>query len=249
MHIYIYDAFVNQKKYEKTLAAIETRITDLGLNGKIIRLGPMKNIYDLVKTELKRGAKTMVAVGDDKTVNQVINSLAGSGVPLGIIPIGKDSQQIAAALGIDLETAACDNLSARRIIKLDLGIANGQYFLSSAKIASNGTTVEINNDYSIEIMGDGDVNAVNLATGHNDVQPDIKFNPQDGVLELYIRTKESKSFFKKTTGQSIFSLQKLNIINTKQPLILDNSIKISTPAEISIAPQALNVIVGKERKF
>ncbi|MCK4553680.1 hypothetical protein KAU19_01815, partial [Candidatus Parcubacteria bacterium] len=64
MHIYIYDSYVNQKKYDKVLARIETRITDLGLNGKISRLGLMKNIPDLVYNELKRGVKTIIAVGN-----------------------------------------------------------------------------------------------------------------------------------------------------------------------------------------
>ena len=101
MHIYIYDSFVNQKKYDKILARIETRITDLELNGKISRLGVMKNIPDIVSNELKRGAKTIIAVGNDKTINQVINSLAGSQVPLGIIPIGRENNQISFALGIE----------------------------------------------------------------------------------------------------------------------------------------------------
>lgn len=248
MHVYIYDTFVNQKKYEKTLAAVETRITDLGLNGKIIRLGVMKNIYDLVKTELKRGAKTVVAVGDDATINQTINSLAGSDIPLGIIPIDGNNK-IAAALGIEPDVLACDNLSARRIVRLDLGKANNNYFICSAKIANKGTVIDINNDYSIEALGDGEVNVVNLAADSEDILPNIQFNPQDGILELYIKTKEPKNFFKKISSQSVFSLQNLSIINAKQPLLLDNSVKISTPAEISIAPQALNVIVGKERKF
>lgn len=248
MHVYIYDAFVNQKKYEKTLAAIETRITDLGLNGKIIRLGMMKNIYDLVKTELKRGAKTVVAVGDDGTVNQTVNSLAGSDVPLGIIPIDGNNK-IAEALGIEPDVLACDNLSARRIVRLDLGKANNNYFICSAKIANEGTVIDINNDYSIEALGDGEVNVINLAADDKDVLPDIKFNPQDGMLELYIKTKESKNFFKKINSQSVFSLRNFNILNAKQPLVLDNSVKINTPAEINVAPQALNVIVGKDRKF
>ena len=38
MHVYIYDSFLNHKKFEKIIARIETRVTDLGLNGKINRL-------------------------------------------------------------------------------------------------------------------------------------------------------------------------------------------------------------------
>ncbi len=36
MHVYVYDSFLNQKKYDRILARLETRITDLGLNGKYL---------------------------------------------------------------------------------------------------------------------------------------------------------------------------------------------------------------------
>jgi hypothetical protein len=48
MHIYIYDSFVNQKKYDSTTAKIETRITDLGLNGKIVRLGIIISVEEVI---------------------------------------------------------------------------------------------------------------------------------------------------------------------------------------------------------
>ncbi|MCK4554657.1 hypothetical protein KAU19_06910 [Candidatus Parcubacteria bacterium] len=249
MHIYIYDSFVNQKKYNKILARIETRITDLGLNGKISRLGLMKNIPDLVENELKRGAKTIIAVGNDKTVNQVINSLAGGQIPLGIIPVGKDNNLIATALGIEPEEAACDILSARRIINLDLGKANNQYFLTNAVIDNQNTIIEMDKDYSIEIMEQGRVNIINLAARDMDLPKNAKFNPQDGVLELFISTKQSKYFLKKIIGQSIFPFKKLTIINKRKPVILDGVIRIPAPVEISVAGQMLNVIVGKERGF
>ena len=101
MNIFIYDSFLNQKKYNSLLARLETRITDLELNGKIFRLSPTINVQEIINNELKRGAKTIIAVGNNKLVNQVINSLAGSDIPLGIIPIGEDNNDIAKSLGIE----------------------------------------------------------------------------------------------------------------------------------------------------
>ena len=124
MNIFIYDSFLNQKKYDRLLARVETRITDLGLNGKISRLSPTRNVSETITNELKRGAKTIIAVGNNKTINQIINSLAGSQAPLGIIPIGEDNNDIAKSLGIESIEAACDILSARLLVKIDLGLAN-----------------------------------------------------------------------------------------------------------------------------
>jgi diacylglycerol kinase family enzyme len=102
-------------------------------------------------------------------------------------------------------------------------------------------------------MNSGEVNVVNLATTEKPVPAQAKFNPQDGILELFIRTKKSKGFLKfagREIGESIFSLKKLTIHNNKNhSLILDGFLQIPTPAQISIQKQKLSVIVGKERSF
>ncbi|MFH1522694.1 MAG: diacylglycerol kinase family protein [Patescibacteria group bacterium] len=267
MHVYIYDSFVNTKKYDNVLAQIETRITDLGLNGKIIRLNVMKNINEAVKNELQQGAKTIVAVGNDNTVNQIINSIIRAetdgyyrtNVPLGIIPIGEKNNSISSSLGIGEGEEACDVLSARRIEKLDMGQANNYYFLSQATITAQGTVLDINpsgrgsevlKNYSIEIMEHGAINIINLST-FNNLPENINPNPQDGKLELFIYTNPKRRIIKlsKEQNQSFFSIKKLIIQNNKSPLTLDNSLEIPTPVEISILSRKLDVIVGKERGF
>jgi hypothetical protein len=257
MHVYIYDEYVNKKKYDNILARVETRITDLGLNGKIIRLGVMKNINEAIDSEMKRGAKTIVAVGDDGTVNKIINAMIkaetrsqlSAEIPFGIIPIGKENNKIADCLGIGEAEEAGDVLSARRIEKLDIAQAGNNYFLSQAKIESRGTTLEIGKDYSIEIMETGEINIINLSTFLN-LPENANSNPQDGVLELYIKTKGSRTLTKFNPGenQSLFSLKNLTIINNQSSITIDSAVKISTPAEISVTKK-LNIIVGKERKF
>lgn len=258
MHVYIYDSFLSHKKYENILARVETRLTDLGLNGKINRMGAMKNVKVSVENELKRGAKTIIAVGNDATIGQVVNAMAGAGqigraIPLAVIPIGDKNNFIARSLGIPAEVEACDVLSARRIEKIDLGQANNYFFIADARIENRGTTIEMDKSYSIEIMGDGEVNIVNLADGKRPMPAQAKFSPQDGILELFIRVKTKKGFLKlgaAETGESIFSLKKLTIHNNKNfPVILDGSVEIPTPAQIGILKQRLGVIVGKERRF
>lgn len=261
MHVYIYDSFLNKRRYDNVLARIETRLTDLGLNGKIARLGLMKNIKSIVENELKRGAKTIVAVGNDQTTSQVINAMAGAeqikmpknSAPLGIIPVGKNNNYIASSLGIELEELACDILAARRIEKADLCLANNYFFISNATITSQGTILEINKNYSIEITGQGEINIINMPI-HNKLLPrSAKYSPSDGIFELFIKTKESGGFFKinaGAVGESIFSLKRLTILNDKNcPAILDGVLEVPTPVEISILKQKLNVIVGKERSF
>ncbi|MDP2708815.1 MAG: diacylglycerol kinase family protein [bacterium] len=248
MNIFIYDSFLNQKKYDRLLARIETRITDLGLNGKISRLGMMTNIREAIGNELRRGAKTIIAVGNNKTVNQTLNSLAGQPVPLGIIPIGQEDNDLARGLGIESAEAACDILAARLVAKLDLGLADKTYFISSAAIANQGTIIDMNKSYTIETKGGGNIYVVNCANEKIDLPPKVKSRPDDGILELVINS-QSGGFFSKQQDQSIFKIKKITVTNPKTQLILDGATAINTPAEITVAKKALTVIVGKNRKF
>jgi len=249
MNIFIYDSFLNQKKYDRLLARIETRITDLGLNGKISRLSPTRNISETINSELRRDAKTIIAVGNNKTINQIINSLAGSQVPLGIIPIGEDNNDIAKSLGIESVESACDILSARLLAKLDLGLANQTYFLSNVSINNQGTVIDMNKNYTIETTEKGLIYIFNLAGEQIKFPPNVKFIPNDGLLELVINTRGNKKFFTKQDHQSIFKIKKITIHNLKNQLILDGSIPLATPAEITAVKKHLNVIVGKNRNF
>jgi len=259
MHIYLYDTFVKQKKYDSVLARIETRTTDLGLNGKIVRMGIMNSVAETVSNEIQKGAKTITAVGNDSLVNKTINAIANlaaknilaKNIPLGIIPVGKKNNNIAEYLGIPTEEAACDILSARRIQELDLGKANDYYFLTYASITSLGTTLEIDKNYSIEIKGAGEINVVNLPTDI-EMPPSANANALDGVLELYIKTGGARKFLPINSSHnsaSIFSFNKLNIINKTHPVIIDNFAEIKTPVSLSIAKEKIKIIVGKKRKM
>jgi hypothetical protein len=159
MHVYIYDAYVSEKKYSAQIAKIETRITDLGLNGKIIRLGMISSVDNAILSEIKKGAKTIVMVGGLKILNQGINALAktitnesiGQNIPIAFIPVGQEEIKAGNFLGLGNEEEACNVLSQRRMKQVDLGLANNNYFLFSANIPTEETLIEIDENYTIEI--------------------------------------------------------------------------------------------------
>ncbi|MCD4780289.1 MAG: YegS/Rv2252/BmrU family lipid kinase [Candidatus Omnitrophica bacterium] len=76
----------------------------------------------------------VIAAGGDGTINEVINGLAGSEVALGIIPLGT-----ANVFGIEMKIpmelkAACQVIASGQTRKIDLGCANGRYFVCMAGI-------------------------------------------------------------------------------------------------------------------
>lgn len=258
MHIYIYDSFLNHKKYGSVLASIETRITDLGLSGKIIRLGIMKSVNNIVEGEIRKGAGTIVAVGGSAMFVDIINTVAklksqkliNSDIPISFISTEKKSL-ISNTLGLGYNEDACDILSARRIQTMDLGQINNNYFLFQAVIATESTVLEIDNNYTIEISDKGEVGVVNLPLSENR-KTDFISDAGDGVLELFIKTEKNKRFMllgEKEISNSLFSFKKLHIVNPLHSVVVDGSIEIKTPVDITIAKEKISIIVGKNRVF
>lgn len=256
MYIYIYDLFVNQKKYDKALARVETRITDLGLSGKIVRMGVMTSINDVIDSEVKKGANCIVAVGNNQIFSQALNAVVrllsfNKDIIFGFIPIGKDDNEVAGLLGIGSEEVAAEVLAARLVSKLDLGKVNNNYFLTQAEITTIGTKVEIDENYSIEMPGEGSVVVTNLPLPDNDISSSVS-DPFDHKLELFINSKKTKKITSLKSGQqnnSYFSFKIVRLLNPKYPLILDKFLQVTTPATITIAEEKINLIVGKGRGF
>jgi diacylglycerol kinase family enzyme len=257
MYFYIYDSFLADKKYENVLARVEARILELGINGKIDKLTILKNLKELVVDAIKRGADTVVAVGDDRIISKVVSIIAQySKVTLGIIPLGPENK-IAQILGIPEGERACDILSKRIIKKVDLGKVNDSYFISSLEITKGNIKLECDGQYQIEPQfSEGSISICNFGNIFKETKLSKKdvSNPQDGILEAVISSPSSGLFniFKKDFKRdSVFPVKKVKIKCETEciPLLLDGQIVVKTPATVEVAPKKLNIIVGRSRMF
>ncbi|MBM2838410.1 MAG: sphingosine/diacylglycerol kinase-related protein [Deltaproteobacteria bacterium] len=71
----------------------------------------------------------VVGAGGDGTINEIINGLAGSDIPLGVIPLGTVNV-FALETGIPMDpVGACNIILEGLPRKLNLGRVNGRYFL------------------------------------------------------------------------------------------------------------------------
>ncbi len=247
MYFYLFDSFLSDKKYEKILDKIQKRIVDLGIEGKIENLSILKNLDELIKSAVKKGFKTIVAVGNDQIISQVINAVANSDVVLGIIPVGKNNK-IANLLGVPEGELSCDVISNRLIEKIDLGKVNNHYFLTSLKIVNHDVILECDDNYRIIPAPEQEINIFNLGWQNNKT-----FNPRDGILEISIMLPSSLKSIFKTKSRSLFPVKKIKLIelDKENPVnVIANGLKVlKRPIIIQVAPQKLKVIVGKERKF
>ncbi len=250
MYYYLFDSAISEKKYHSVINRIEFRIIELGINGRMDRLSILKNKRELIETAIKRGAETVVIVGDDAAVARAVSIVAPYKVTLGIIPVG-EQLTIAKALGIPPGEAACDMLSRRIIRTVDLGKVNDQYFLFSLDIPAQEVTVECDGHYRISLLGGPRPFSICNFT------PDdggVSCAPDDGVLEAIIQEQpQGWALFRKFSqhGESVFPIRKAKITCRGEsiPLTLDKQIVVKTPATVEVAPHKLRVIVGKDRQF
>ncbi len=242
MFYYFYDSFLNERKYERILAGIEARIIALGIDGKKRHLNILKDMTELVKEAIREGAKTIVAIGNDKTFSQMVNIVAELNVTLGFIPLGKPNK-ISKLLGIPPGEIACDILSNRLTETVDLGKVNHSYFFSSLKIAKSKVIFK-SEEYQIVPLKEQEINISNF----DDVFGEIS-NPRDGFLELAFFPLG----FRKHVGKSFFSIKEIKIesqIKEESVIVIaDQSRILKTPLSVKISPQKLKVIVGRKRKF
>lgn len=244
-YAYVVDAALNDARYQTELTRIENRLANLGLSGRWERMTILKNIQEAVSSAIKRGATTVVVIGNDQTITKVLPDVIGQKVTLAMIPLGPD-QLIAEALGLPTGVAACDALSRRIIEHIDIGKANSNYFLLQLA-ADAATAITCDDAYTISSLDpDGRLEIANLRS-------DLGVGrPNDGRLELVVHPTTNHGFFNRRMGgqASVFPITQAKIpSNAAGHLILDGQVVVKPPLTISVLPKKLAVIVGPNRKF
>lgn len=95
----------------------------------------------LARKAVSHGADLVIAAGGDGTVNEVSNGLVGTGVPMGILPIGTVNV-MARELNIPLNPKkALQIIAEGHTRSIDLGSANGRFFTLMAGIGFDAEVV------------------------------------------------------------------------------------------------------------
>lgn len=253
MYVYLYDNFLKQKRYDSVLKGMETRLTDYGIAGKIIRLQHYASAEMLVEDEVRKGVKTIVIVGNDSTIGHVLSRSAFIDITFGFLPIGPNNE-IANVLGIPVGVEACDVLAKRRKLRLDVGWFNNRYFVSQLHIPPSNISVVYDESFKVSSKsGKMELVVCNLKPfiwSGKDKQ--YIAHPQDGKLEAFLRPVLESRILKRQQFEqpSIFPFEEM-IVSSKTPFPVETDGKVSKEVKITIklAKNRINMIVGKERKF
>lgn len=90
----------------------------------------------------KEGFRVVAAAGGDGTVNEVANGIAGTGVALGVLPVGTMNVFAKEHALPDQLNRACEVIRARKTRDIDLLAANEQYFIQLAGVGLDAQVVK-----------------------------------------------------------------------------------------------------------
>ena len=245
MYSYFYDAFLQDRKYERDLALLETRLTDLGIMGKITRLALFRDGVEVIRDEIEEGADTIVAVGDDNTLRRAIEAVGDTRTVLGYLPMNNKSV-FAELLGIPTGVAACDILSARLVQDIDVGEVNGRRFLHALECEVTDAVASCEDSFTLTVPGKASIAIRNLAFPDDAGVTD----PTDGKLVLVIRQTHF-SFFGRKLDLSKVPFKRLHLFTDRHVnMSVDGGEKLQAKEfEIRVIPGRLRLVTGKERKF
>lgn len=119
---------------------LRTRAYDSGL--RVVDVGPDVDVGEIVRTSIGAGLRSIVVAGGDGSIHHVVQALVGTEGVLGILPIGTVNH-----LARDLELpfdwrAAFDVALEGEVRQIDVGRANGIYFLNSVMVGLYPTLTE-----------------------------------------------------------------------------------------------------------
>jgi len=133
MYYYILNPAAGGGRINKIQEKLKARLKELGIAGEFVKSIGDGDVTKLAAMGARKGYKTIVAVGGNGTVNEVINGIGDSGAAIGIIPIGH-ANELARTLGIEDWQTACNVLAARKIKEVGIGRVGKHYFISAVNI-------------------------------------------------------------------------------------------------------------------
>jgi diacylglycerol kinase (ATP) len=130
MYYYVVNPAAGRGQVKNLQDKLRSRLDELGIRGEWAKTTGPGEATRMTKAAIASGHTTVVAVGGDDTVNEVINGIDRENVAVGIIPIGT-TNRIATQLGIVTWPQACEALAARRLTSYSLIAAGQKFFLST----------------------------------------------------------------------------------------------------------------------
>ncbi len=212
MYYYIVDPQkISQRQFERVQNNLYSSLSEYRISGETARVTGLRTITQLVEGAFARGVKTLVAVGTDETLHEVINALKGREMIVGFVPLVPT--ELSLILGLPSIEHAAKTIGLRRIAELDLVSVNDTLFLSKLDFGSAAKTSGLSSFLNFKAVQDLwklPVFQIKFSADNNNFQGSLSavggsvvnsragseesnmFNPTDGVLDLLLLPKLGK---------------------------------------------------------
>ncbi len=139
----------------RRLGAVLERLRSFGLTVEVHGTVGSNHATGLVRSALQRGCDLIVACGGDGTVNEVVGGMAGSRVPLMVIPAGT-ANVLAKEIGLPLDwVEAAGLLQTGRIRRIALGRVGSRPFVLMAGFGVDAAVVGSVHEGLKSLVGQG----------------------------------------------------------------------------------------------
>jgi YegS/Rv2252/BmrU family lipid kinase len=114
--------------------AAEDMLSAAGIETRRVPVAPGADLTERTLELLQGRPAAIIAAGGDGTINAVASALAGTGTPLGVLPLGT-LNHFAKDVGIPLDvTDAARTIAAGHTIDIDVAEVNGRVFLNNSSL-------------------------------------------------------------------------------------------------------------------
>jgi diacylglycerol kinase (ATP) len=169
----------------KDLPLIIEALRGLGYEVEERQTGGVGDAVRLAGEAVQEGFDVVCAIGGDGTVNETINGLAGSDVPLAIVPTGTVNV-LAMELGVPLEPPdAVLLLSSGNVSWIDLGLAGDRYFGLMAGVGMDAAVVASLNPVMKKAFKEAAFAVQGLANYFTKEEPLIRVTCAERTVEGY----------------------------------------------------------------
>ncbi len=135
----ILNPYAGRWKAQSAIPEVERACQEIGLDYELIVTNEPCHGTALAREAALAGYSPVVSAGGDGSINEVLNGLMqaageGTGVPLGILPLGT-ADDLADNLSLAKQIrAACQVIQAGHTRTIDVGCVNGHYFGNNSAI-------------------------------------------------------------------------------------------------------------------
>lgn len=147
-HLFIVNPAAGKGSATAMAEHIRQRFEGTSLNWRIVKTWGPGHATILAREAVANQPDIHIySVGGDGTLNEIVNGLAGTDAPLGILPCGTGNDAIRSLTDVHDPILLLEGLVDARVEKTDLGRLNDRWFLNIASIGFDAEVVSRTNRY------------------------------------------------------------------------------------------------------